>query len=81
MKIRKFCPHCGRPVIKSNLTKGINRYAFQCYACDEDFWHFEVYNTRKIKQVRLLQENTIRKESEQNAHFHSVYKSYPRYKI
>lgn len=50
MKTRKFCPHCGRPVVKSQ-TPG---YAFQCHACDEDFYRFEVLNTRHIDLVREL---------------------------
>lgn len=47
---RKFCPHCGRPVVRSR-TPG---YAFQCHACDEDFYRFEVLNTRHIPLVREL---------------------------
>jgi|GEM_PF-1694666 hypothetical protein len=50
MKARKFCPHCGRPVVRSR-TPG---YAFQCHACDEDFYRFEVLNTRQIPLVREL---------------------------
>lgn len=50
MKTRKFCPHCGRPVVRSR-TPG---YAFQCHACDEDFYRFEVLNTRRIPLVREL---------------------------
>ena len=50
MKTRKFCPHCGRPVVRSR-TPG---YAFQCHACDEDFYRFEVLNTRQIPLVREL---------------------------
>lgn len=50
MKTRKFCPHCGRPVVKSQ-TPG---YVFQCHACDEDFYRFEVLNTRHIDLVREL---------------------------
>lgn len=47
---RKFCPHCGRPVVQSR-TPG---YAFQCHACDEDFYRFEVLNTRQMPLVREL---------------------------
>ena len=50
MKTRKFCPHCGRPVVRSR-TPG---YAFQCHACDEDFYRFEVLNTRQTPLVREL---------------------------
>lgn len=48
MKTRKFCPYCGRPVVKSR-TKG---YAFQCYGCDEDFYRLEVNTTKQIEIVR-----------------------------
>ena len=47
---RKFCPHCGRPVVRSR-TPG---YSIQCHACDEDFYRFEVLNTRQIPLVREL---------------------------
>lgn len=50
MKTRKFCPHCGRQVVKSR-TEG---YVFQCHACDEDFYRSEVFNTRQIQQVRTI---------------------------
>lgn len=50
MKARKFCPHCGRHVVRSR-TPG---YAFQCHVCDEDFYRFEVLNTRQIPLVREL---------------------------
>ncbi len=50
MKTRKFCPHCGRPVVRSR-TPG---YVFQCHACNEDFYRFEVLNTRQIPLVREL---------------------------
>ena len=32
MKTRRFCPKCGRMLLKSRI-KG---YAFQCMNCDED---------------------------------------------
>ncbi len=54
MKSRKFCPKCGRPVLKSK-TKG---YAFQCCACDEDFYRFEVYGLKDLLIVRKLQRTT-----------------------
>lgn len=50
MKTRKFCPHCGRLLIRSNISG----YAFQCRVCDEDFYRFEVLTTRKISLVRKL---------------------------
>lgn len=50
MKTRKFCPHCGRSVVRSR-TPG---YAFQCLACDEAFYRFEVHNIRQIPLVSEL---------------------------
>lgn len=37
MKKIKICPHCGKPVIKSELPE----YVWQCLDCDEDFYNFE----------------------------------------
>lgn len=37
MKEIKICPHCGKPVIKSDLPE----YVWQCVDCDEDFYDFE----------------------------------------
>lgn len=34
----KYCPHCGRPVCKSD----IDGYVAQCFYCDEDFCNFEL---------------------------------------
>lgn len=33
----RFCPHCGKPVIKSDLPQ----YVWQCLECDEDFYDIE----------------------------------------
>lgn len=49
MKTRRFCPKCGRMLLKSG-TKG---YAFQCMNCDEDFYRFEVL-TKKQKRMMDL---------------------------
>jgi len=47
MKTRRFCPKCGRPVLKSQ-----NRdYTFQCNVCDEDFCRFEILRKRDLAQV------------------------------
>jgi transcriptional regulator NrdR family protein len=54
MKTRKFCPKCGRPLLKSQV-KG---YAFQCFACDEDFYRFEVYRLKDLPVVRKIQRMT-----------------------
>ena len=40
-----------RPSRRASRTPG---YAFQCHACDEDFYRFEVLNTRRISLVREL---------------------------
>lgn len=53
MKTRKFCPHCGGPVVQSK-TPG---YTYQCHPCDEDFYSFEVLTTRQISLVRELRLN------------------------
>lgn len=53
MKTRKFCPDCGRPLYCSDIPE----YAFQCFACDEDFYRLEVLNTRQIEQVRLIRKD------------------------
>ena len=50
MKTRKFCPHCGRSVVRSRTPGN----AFQCHACDEDFYRFEMLNTRRIPLMRGL---------------------------
>ena len=46
MKTRRFCPKCGRMLLKSRI-KG---YVFQCMNCDEDFYRFEVL-TGKQKRI------------------------------
>lgn len=46
MKTRRFCPKCGRMLLRSRI-KG---YEFQCMSCDEDFYRFEVL-TRKQKRI------------------------------
>lgn len=52
MKTRKFCPHCGRPLLKSK----IRGYAFQCHACDQDYCRFEVITLRDIELARTIRE-------------------------
>lgn len=74
MKTRRFCPHCGRPVLKS-LIKG---YSFQCYNCDEDFYKFEVLRIKDIEKVRILRKQTIMHERQQGYTNHSVYKPWPK---
>ena len=48
MKTRRFCPKCGRMLLRSR----IEGYAFQCMNCDEDFYRFEVLTG---KQKRIME--------------------------
>lgn len=43
MKTRRFCPKCGRMLLRSR----IEGYAFQCMNCDEDFYRFEVLTEKQ----------------------------------
>lgn len=78
MKTRRYCPKCGRPVIKSELSKFINKYSFQCYGCGEDFYKFEVLRKQDKERILQLRRLCIDSESAENRHIHSVYKPYPR---
>lgn len=73
MKTRRFCPKCGRPVLKSN----IEGYSFQCHSCDEDFYRFEVLTTRQIEQVREIRRIAYRWEVKNGYTPHSFKKPYP----
>ena len=73
MKTRRFCPKCGRPVLKSNI-KG---YVFQCHSCDEDFYRFEVLTPRQIKQVQEIRRVAYRWEVKNEYTPHSFKKPYP----
>lgn len=73
MKTRKFCPHCGRPLVKSR-TPG---YAFQCHCCEEDFYRFEVHTTRRIDLVRSTRRLAYRWEVKNGYIPHSFKKPYP----
>jgi hypothetical protein len=53
MKTRRFCPKCGRPLLKSRI-KG---YRFQCLYCDEDFCRFEVLRKKDLPKAKRLQVN------------------------
>lgn len=76
MKTRRFCPHCGRPLLKSNM-KG---YAFQCFACNEDFWRFEVYRKKDLRHVKAIRKNNLVWEIKKDGHVHSIHKAYPKYR-
>lgn len=78
MKTRRFCPRCGRPVLRSHNDKQYNGYSFQCYGCDEDFFKFEVLRKKDMELIKELRKNTIKRETEDNNHFCSVYKPFPK---
>lgn len=78
MKTRKFCPKCGRPLLRSDLSKTENAYKFQCFACDDDFWRFEVYSTKNIAIVRRIQRMTYFEELADGLPPTSVKKPYRR---
>lgn len=59
MKTRRFCPRCGIELKKSRLRKSENRYDFQCVACDEDFWRFEVLRRSDVAAVKRLRKERI----------------------
>ena len=77
MKTRKFCPKCGRPVVKSNLNKTGNEYKFQCHGCEEDFWRFEVYSTKQIDIVRNIRKKAYIYERKQEQPYISFKQPYP----
>jgi len=55
MKTRRFCSKCGRPVLKSQ-----NRdYTFQCNACDEEFYRFEVFSKKDLAQVLQIRKGEL----------------------
>ena len=51
MKTRKFCPRCGRPLLKSQIRD----YAFQCFGCGEDYYRIEVYAKKELETVKNIQ--------------------------
>ena len=54
MKTRRFCPKCGRMLLRSR----IEGYAFQCMNCDGDFYRFEVpYGKTKKNRERKNKES------------------------
>jgi hypothetical protein len=73
MKTRRFCPHCGRPLLKSQV-KG---YAFRCFCCDADFYRFEVLRKRDLENVKLIRKNRIQWERKNDYALYSIYKPYP----
>lgn len=59
MKTRRFCPRCGMELKKSSLRNSENRYDFQCVACEEDFWRFEVLRKRDVIGIKLLRKEKV----------------------
>lgn len=51
MRTRKFCPHCLHELKHSRLRGAPNYYVFDCPRCEEDFYHFEVYNRNDLKKI------------------------------
>lgn len=39
MKTRRFCPKCGRELLRSRVPG----YTYECKNCDEDFYRTEVH--------------------------------------
>ncbi|GAB6013632.1 hypothetical protein [Viscerimonas tarda] len=50
MRTRRFCPHCGKELLKSRI-KG---YTYQCLYCSEDFYRIEVLHKKDMKRVKSL---------------------------
>ena len=59
MKTRRFCPRCGMELKKSQLKNRENRYVFQCVACEEDFWRFEVLRKSDVAKIKRLRKNIM----------------------
>lgn len=62
MKTRRFCPKCGRPVVKSE----IEGYTYQCHGCEEDFYRFEVISTKMMDIVRVIRKYAYKRERRHN---------------
>jgi hypothetical protein len=54
MKTRRFCPHCGWELRKSQ-QKG---YAFQCLYCWEDFYKIEVLRKKDMEKIKALRRSS-----------------------
>lgn len=80
MRTRRFCPHCGRPVVKSHNDKQVNRYRFQCFGCEEDFWAFEVLHKKDLPKVKAIRKSAYQYERRNGLPGVSFQKPYPRRK-
>ena len=74
MKTRKFCPHCGRPLLKSQIRD----YAFQCFGCGKDFYRIEVLTTKELPKVQAIRRSAYEYEREKGMPYVSFKKPYPR---
>ena len=80
MQTRRFCPRCGRPLLKSNLAKN-NNYSFQCYACEMDFYKFEVLRKKDIELVKSIRKEAVILDAMNGLFPYSIKKPYPRYYV
>lgn len=80
MKTRRFCPHCGRPVVKSHNDRQVNRYRFQCFGCDEDFGAFEVLRKKDLPKIKSIRQNAYLHEHRNGLPHMSFTKPYQRRK-
>lgn len=80
MRTRRFCPHCGRPVVKYHNDKQVNRYRFQCFGCDEDFWAFEVLRKKDLPKIKAIRKSAYQHERRSDLPHISLKKPYPRQK-
>lgn len=78
MKTRRFCPHCGRPVVKSHSNSQVNRYRFQCFGCEEDFGSFEVLRKKDLPKIKTIRKNAYLHERRNSLPHVSFQKPYPR---
>ncbi|MBP6661904.1 MAG: hypothetical protein KA172_02335 [Paludibacter sp.] len=76
MKTRRFCPKCGRPALKSQNKE----YSFQCYACDEDFYRFEVFRKKDFTQVLQIRKDEIEYMKSRGGITQSMKKPFRKYK-
>jgi NADH pyrophosphatase NudC (nudix superfamily) len=75
MKTRRFCPKCGRPVVKSKNKE----YTFQCYNCDEDFCRFEVYRKKDLAQVLQIRKDEFEYMKSRGGIIQSLKKPFHKY--
>lgn len=55
MKTRRFCPKCGRELLRSRVPG----YTYECKNCDEDFYRTEVLNRSLTKNKKRTMEKII----------------------